>query len=46
MADIILFAVASLGLYIASKFQLITKSTKLNDCRLIKLGPFLLILKP
>lgn len=46
MADIILFAIGALGLYIASKFKLITKNTKPNDCRFIIFGPFLLVLKP
>ena len=46
MTNIILFTICLLGLYIASKFKLITKNTKLSDCRLVKLGPFLLVLKP
>ena len=46
MANIILFIICLLGLYIASKFKLITKNTKTNECRLVKLGPFLLVLKP
>lgn len=46
MADIILFMIFFLGLHIASKFKIVTKNTKPNDCRLVELGPFLLVLKP
>ena len=46
MADIILFTIGFLGLYVASKFKFITKNTKPNDCRFIIFGPFLLALKP
>ena len=44
MASTLLVVIASLGLYIASKFKLTTKSTKSDDCRLVILGPFLLVL--